>query len=90
MDNELYRLISSAREACAGGDYKELPEVISLVQEAMDYVNRAYGYDRWTKEFTIWAALRTIKERLEVAKDYGGRLLPDQMLCEILNGMLEE
>lgn len=89
MDNELYRLVSRAREACAGGNYKELPEVINLVQKTMDYINKKYGYSRETVEFTMWAALRVIKEILEESKGYGDRLGPDQLLCDILNEMLK-
>jgi hypothetical protein len=87
MDKELYRLISDAREACAGCCVKELPEVMNLVNEVLKYLqDKLFA----AKEIEQWELLNVVKKLLQNVKEYGDRLEPDQILCDILNEMLED
>jgi hypothetical protein len=88
MNKELYRLVSLAREACAGSKVQDIPIVLRLVEIAEDYITN--HYPRSSLEFSFRAILKTVYKNLEDSTDYGDRLGPDQMLCDILNEMLKD
>lgn len=83
MNTELYRLIGKAREACAGCDVAEVVELHELLNEAADYSIRESRTDIYLKLIEVRSFILGIKE-------YKDRLKPDQLLCDIMNGMLEE
>ena len=84
MDKKLYRLISKARESCAGSSVKDIQEVIELNKAALQYAV-FIGADR-----SIQDSLSRVDGLLREAKDYGDRLEPDNILCSVLNQMLKE
>lgn len=89
MENELYWKISKAREACAGCNIQSFAIVRRLIEEAIEYLS---------SKPTLCPDITTIRllqleealSLIEKAKEYGDRLKPDAILCEILNEMLVE
>jgi hypothetical protein len=77
-----------ARESCAGSCILPIKDVIKLVDNAMVYIANTYGGGN--AEYSLVYALEAIKRDLEQAKEYGDRLKPDNILCEILNQMLRD
>ena len=84
MDEDLNRLrelrmaVSAARESCAGSSVKELPIVRTLVSNACK-IAKKFRYNLiGHRLYVIWLLLVN-------AKDYGDRLVPDNLMCDILN-----
>jgi hypothetical protein len=78
----LYAKISKARESCAGGDVQDIAKVVDYVRDALNYATQVEAPE------TTLDNLRTALGQLNTAKEYKDRLKPDQILCDILNGML--
>lgn len=84
MDEDLNRLrelrmaVSAARESCAGSSVKEFPVVRTLIGNACKIAKRL-RYDLIaTRLSAIWLALID-------ARDYGDRLVPDNLMCGIIS-----
>jgi len=80
---ELRRLISKAREACAGSNVKSFRDVNILI-------GKAYGFAYQVRCYEIAKQLLEISNLVSQAKNYGDRLEPDRRLCDILNGIDKE
>ena len=75
---ELRMAVSAARESCAGSNVKELPEVRVIVNNACKTAKRL-RYDLIADRLgAIWVMLAD-------AKNYGDRLVPDNLMCDLLN-----
>lgn len=91
---DVYSKLKSARETVAGCDYQDLPVTIEKVKEALNSMTTAFSEARFNAKdcgtLLGWVN-RTIlaKGILERAKEYGDRLEPDRILCDVLNEMLK-
>jgi len=89
---DVYSKLKSARETVAGGNYQEFPIAIDRVKEALGFMSEEFAkFDlKYYGTVLSWVN-RTIlaKGLLERAKEYGDRLEPDRILCDILNEMLK-
>jgi hypothetical protein len=84
MNTKLYSLISKARESCAGSNVQEIDIVKRLLNEAIAYCSKdSIG-------LLTLGELNRAKYLLDKVKDYGDRLVPDIILCDILNKMLKD
>jgi hypothetical protein len=98
MLREIYSILQSARESVAGCQVQDLPVSIERVAKARvsmttalehfgDGVTPFCGYGT----FLAWKHKVAAAERLlKQARNYGDRLGPDRMLCDVLNEMLKE
>ena len=84
MYNKLYVLISRAREACAGCSVEDKEKLRQLTKTALQYA-------------VFIGAEKSIQDRLIKAyelivkiEEYGDRLEPDNILCDILNEMSKQ
>lgn len=83
---EFRRLVSKARESCAGSNPKELSELIKLVNQAREFAVFRSSNPITCQYFSkVSWSLMVIYRNLSKAKDYYDRLSSDQTLCSILN-----
>ena len=101
---EIYSVLQSARESVAGCQVQDLPVSIERVVNArisMTKVLEHFGDGTMIctpstpfcsyGTFLEWKHKVAAAERLlKQAKNYGDRLGPDRMLCDVLNEMLKE
>jgi hypothetical protein len=99
MLREIYSILQSARESVAGCQVQDLPVSIERVVNArmfMSNILEHFGEDKTASfhgyaTFLGWKHKVAAAERLlKQAKNYGDRLGPDRMLCDVLNEMLKE
>jgi len=82
---EFYRLVKKAREACAGAASVEpFSNVIYKVSQAF-----YYGVSNHMSTVHLDKLIGS-KRLLQHAKEYGDRLRPDELLCEVCNELLKE
>jgi hypothetical protein len=88
---EVYSKLKSARETVAGGNVQDLNSTILKVREAIYFMAEKLahlGFEDlgvvlgWNNKIILAKGL------LERAKTYGDRLVPDRILCDVLNEML--
>jgi len=96
---EVYSKLQSARESIAGGNVLELSESLKRVNLALlelvfleSRCNlNGHSLDQLVtlEQVRIWLNKAIMaKSLLENAHDYGDRLAPDRILCDVLNEML--
>jgi len=81
--NKLYYYINRAREATAGSNIQDKETLLKYAKEALQYAVFT-GAD-----ITIQNKLIQVYELIINIKEYGDRLKPDNILCDILNEMLK-
>lgn len=83
---EVYSKISKAREATAGCEVLDIPQVLERLDEAIEMCGtfRDEGNLGW-----VQITLGEIRKEIKKVKVYGDRLKPDRELCDILNAMLK-
>jgi len=89
---DVYSKLKSAREMVAGGNYQEFPIVIDKVKEALGFMSEEFAKCEFSECCTVldWTnRILYAKILLEEAKEYGDRLEPDRILCDVLNEMLK-
>ena len=87
-----YYLLSKAREATAGACVMEIPDVVSKLMNAKSFLFNWLGRDKlarglWGRSFET--EIVKVEKLLWKVKDYGDRLEPDRILCDVLNKILE-
>jgi len=76
---QLRRLLSIDREACAGSNVKPILRVRSMVGSTLIWAHCHNIPMEFIREIT------KARNLLIEAKDYGDRLEPDRILCDLLN-----
>lgn len=81
---KFYQLVKEARESCAGDSIKPFKFVIH-------YLNKALRYGSEHSMSSVYLErIAKAKGLLVNAKDYGDRLEPDDILCQVCNELLKE
>jgi len=82
---KFFQLVKEAREMCAGSNVKPLGLVEAKVRIArLDAFKLGYG----KYESKLNGIIRLLKKAKP--DEYGDRLYPDELLCEICNELLKE
>jgi hypothetical protein len=90
MDKKILRMvytkISSAREATAGCEVLDIPQVLERLDEAIEICGTFRDMGNLG---AVQITLGEIRKEIRKVKVYGDRLKPDRELCDILNEMLK-